>query len=223
MALIKQLILLEGKNDCHVVAQLLHHHHINCLDADTVNSVELIEELCLKDTKSDNQLLEALSVYLDDGTLEVLGIVIDADEDIEGRWQAISGRLENAGTVAMPKVPNPDGTIIELEQTGRVLRIGIWIMPDNKSNGMLENFLQNMITDNDFLHTYAKDCVSKIPVDNRKFSRNHLNKAEICTWLAWQENPGRPYGVAIRAKYFDIASPYSISFTNWIKALFLDI
>src|SRR5436190_24268592 len=36
-----------------------------------------------------------------------------------------------------------------------------------------------------------------------------VSKALIHTWLAWQEKPGRPLGLAITARYFDATASYA--------------
>ena len=72
----------------------------------------------------------------------VLGIVLDANDDPNARWQALTDRLnrlrqeDHFDLPELPEQPDPSGTIIE----GR-LRIGIWLMPDNRSTGELEDFM----------------------------------------------------------------------------------
>jgi hypothetical protein len=45
-------------------------------------------------------------------------------------------------------------------------------------------------------------------------------KARIHTWLAWQENPGLPFGTAITARYFGADSQEALKFVNWFNLLF---
>ena len=40
------------------------------------------------------------------------------------------------------------------------------------------------------------------------------------TWLAWQENPGRPYGTAITARFLDAEAPQADVLVAWINYLF---
>ncbi len=55
---------------------------------------------------------------------------------------------------------------------------------------------------------------------NARFSNVDSNKAALHAWLAWQEEPGKPYGSAIRARYFRHDSPAARSFVIWFRRLF---
>jgi hypothetical protein len=50
--------------------------------------------------------------------------------------------------------------------------------------------------------------------------RDRTSKANIHTWLAWQEEPGKPMGQAITAKYLNPKSKQAELFVNWLRALF---
>ncbi len=45
-------------------------------------------------------------------------------------------------------------------------------------------------------------------------------KAVLHTWLAWQERPGVPYGLAIKARYFGHDSPAARAFVEWFRRVF---
>ena len=67
---------------------------------------------------------------------------------------------------------------------------------------MLENFLAFLVPENDKTWEQAKNCVANL--ENKPFIKtnvDHTIKAEIHTFLAWQEEPGKPFGQAITAKY----------------------
>ena len=42
------------------------------------------------------------------------------------------------------------------------------------------------------------------------------------TWLAWQSEPGKPYGQAISAKYLNTDLPMAKTFANWLRRTFFD-
>ena len=48
-----------------------------------------------------------------------------------------------------------------------------------------------------------------------QISRNR----HLACWLAWQQEPGRPYGTAIKNHYFRPERPLGISFVAWVKLL----
>ena len=45
-------------------------------------------------------------------------------------------------------------------------------------------------------------------------------KAVIHTWLAWQKEPGRPFGTAITARFLDPNVPEVDVLVAWLKRLF---
>jgi len=54
----------------------------------------------------------------------------------------------------------------------------------------------------------------------RRFRESYQAKAHLHTWLAWQEEPGTPMGLAITKRYLDAEAPYALLLLNWIRELF---
>lgn len=50
---------------------------------------------------------------------------------------------------------------------------------------------------------------------------DHL-KSALHTWLAWQEEPGLPFGTALRAQVFRHDSEDALRFVAWFNRLFVD-
>lgn len=201
----KYLLLVEGKDDQHVLYHLLEHHHVP-------------EQFSIKSKDGVDNLLETLDVELDGSGLERLGIVVDADVDLVGRWQALRNILIHSGYQNVPTVPDIQGTI--LHQHGRPI-VGLWIMPDNHlSAGMLEHFIGFLVPENDPLWAYAQTCVEAIPEQDRRFRPQHMVKANVHTWLAWQQEPGTPMGLAITKRYLDANATQARQFVGWLRQLF---
>ena len=78
-------------------------------------------------------------------------------------------------------------------------RVGIWLMPDNQSLGELEDFVAQMIPDNDPVWPLSQDYISRIPEEHREFAENKTSTAEVYAWLATREDP-RQMGAAIGAR-----------------------
>ena len=55
---------------------------------------------------------------------------------------------------------------------------------------------------------------------DRRFPPVDRLKAILHTWLAWQQEPGRPYGTAVGARFFRHDSPAALAFLAWFKRLF---
>jgi len=45
-------------------------------------------------------------------------------------------------------------------------------------------------------------------------------KSQLYTWLSWREDPGRPYGTAIRAGFLEHDSELALQFVEWFETLF---
>lgn len=197
-------LLVEGNDDLHVVKSL-------CM------AYAVPEVFTIIDKKGISNLHETLPTELKTSELEVLGILVDADTDLVARWQSLRASLTGAG-YSVPLQPVPEGTILQENERPTV---GIWLMPDNQLPGLLEHFVAELIPGDDPLWPYAQNCVGNIP--EQRFSEVARAKANIHTWLAWQEEPGKPMGTAITARYLDPDSARAQVFVDWLRALFVDV
>lgn len=146
-----------------------------------------------------------------------IGFVIDADRPLESRWTDVRAELAKVGVDA-PHRPPSDGLIVTAERYNA--RVGVWLMPDNQRDGSLEDFLQTLIDGADRLISHANASVQQARQLGAAFADKDLSKAVVYTWLAWQEEPGHPYGRAIRKQYFKDGSPTAEVFIRWFRALF---
>ena len=215
----KRVLLVEGKDDLHVIGHLLNQHEISCIEA-KINVIDDTKSIYIKETQGIDSLLNTLSILLDDGDLNYLAVILDADTNIQARWQSVVHILEKSGQAELPKQPEQNGTVLSLEQAGRNLTVGIWLMPNNKISGILEDFIQFLVPKGNRLLSYAKDCVHKIPIEDICFPLERKSKAEIHTWLAWQREPGKPLGIAIRSRYLDTQAKEGKILVNWIRRVF---
>lgn len=165
-------------------------------------------------------LLEALPVQLKASDVGVLGVVLDADTNLDARWTSLKSRLVAAGYSNVPAVPSSSGTIL-VPPSGTILpRFGAWLMPDNTSRGILEDFLCFLVPQPSELFDHAKESVRRIPPGAQRFQDCDSSKALIHTWLAWQAEPGRPFGTAITARFLDPTMPQADLLAMWLKQLF---
>ncbi|OAN65475.1 hypothetical protein A6A05_05825 [Magnetospirillum moscoviense] len=198
-----QVLLVEGDDDFHVLAALCRHQGIP-------ESFEIIKK------GGYEALRDGLSNEIKSPGRRTLGIVIDADQDIAARWQSLAGASAKAG-VTLPATPDPAGTIVETPGSPRV---GVWLMPDNRTTGMLEDFVAFLVPEGDALFSRATDTITAIPADLRRFSEIHATKATIHTWLAWQDEPGRPMGQAVTKRILDPDCSQAAAFALWLRRLF---
>ena len=128
-----KVLMVEGRNDRHVV------EHMREKELRFIN-------FHVRDMDNLDELLNAIAVEIKAPGREVVGFVVDANDSIDERWRAITRKLKDVGIIA-PNKPDKAGTIIEAN--GNYPKVGIWLMPDNKSKGELEDFVQQMIDSDD--------------------------------------------------------------------------
>jgi hypothetical protein len=203
-------LLVEGKNDQHVIWALCNQYQLP-----ENFSVEIPEE---KGAGGIEALLDQLPARLDEPKLQTLGIVVDADRDLLARWQSIRDRLSASGYQNIPKIPPPEGWVYAPSD---LPKIGVWLMPNNQITGMLEDFVAHLIPSDDTLYPKAQSILQEIETAGiNRYTSIHHPKALIHTWLAWQETPGMPMGQAITARVLSYNSQIAIAFIDWLTQLF---
>lgn len=202
----KKILLVEGIDDEHVIKHICGERNVGTLDE-------------IKPQGSVGQLLENFPVRLKESEIEALGVVLDADTDLAGRWDALKNRLRQAGYAGVSDQPAVDGTILSPPQGTLLPRFGVWLMPDNQNRGILEDFLRFLVPADSQLFEHVKTSVGAIPGE-RLFSQLAEPKAIIHTWLAWQKEPGKPMGTAITAKFLDPHVAQVDVLVAWLKRLY---
>lgn len=150
--------------------------------------------------------------------LQALGILVDADDHLDARWEQVRKRCLKLAP-DFPKELPPAGLIHPVPNGPR---IGVWIMPDNQTRGMLETFLALLVPgDGDPLVDFAADACRSAKQDHgATFGDTHEDKARIHTYLAWLDPPGRQLHVAVLARALDARLPLGLAFARWFMELF---
>jgi hypothetical protein len=213
-----RMLLVEGRDDQYVLREMLRHHGIASAipKRDPVRAGDIV----IDGRDGFQGVRDTMSIIRDDGDLKQLGVIVDANADIEARWMSLCKVLYQFGDVDVPETPEPGGTIVLVEQDYRSLTVGIWIMPDNALPGELEHFVDFMIPEDDPLRARARECLDGIPESERRFPEHDWIKAYVHTWLAWQKTPGMPLGQAISAGCLDADAPHAQQVIGWIRRLF---
>lgn len=201
-----QILLVEGKNDLHVMLSLCGHYHVP-------ETFEIVEK------EGVDNVLETLEVEIASSSRESIGIIVDADTDLASRWASICSILSRYHYTP-PNNPGRYGTILPHESKPMV---GVWLMPDNHLPGELEDFIAFLVPDKQpgSLWTHAEHSLDRLPASLKRFSDQDRSKAHIHTWLAWQREPGKPLGQAITSRYLDASVPNARYLMDWLKALFI--
>lgn len=201
----KRVLLVEGNDDCHVIMALCKHYDVP-------------ETFGIYRCDSDNAVLKRLNALaLQPDPPEVVGIVLDADSSgVMKRFRQVQKKIKNY-EYSFPSEPQPDGTIIKGKEG--MPDIGMWFMPDNREPGALEDFLLSM-ADQKTLDA-AGECIDKAnDTGVAKFKDVHRSKALIHTYLAWQNEPGRPLGQSITAHTLQPDTAPAKAFVKWLEKLF---
>lgn len=205
---------MEGKTDQQVIPYLMEANGVpwpNHRDPDCpafIDEVGSVDEL-LKP--------EVMQAELGASGLEALGLVVDADGDAAARWSD----LREVWGREFPDLPNQiPAEGLEVDRDGGP-RFGVWIMPDNRFTGMLEDFLVRLVpNDSSALYELAQECVAEARGHSAPFKDVHERKAEVHTWLAWQDPPGLRLHEAVSRRVLDPMRPESGPFVQWFRGLF---
>jgi len=201
-----RMLLVEGNDDCHVVRALCKKHEL--LYNFSVYACDGFPKLL---AKANALLLSA------ENRPSVLGLVLDADgAGAKERLRAVTTKLARHAYPNLHTLP-AGGSVNDVP--GRP-RLGLWIMPNNRDAGAIEDFLLEMI-DAD-AREQAEKCVDIVM--GRKisqFKRQYKNKAVLRTYLAWQAEPGLPPGYAITRHALQHDAEIAIAFAAWLRKLFV--
>ena len=198
----KRVLLVEGVDDKHVVKHLREHPNHPGVPQFEISSKE-----------GYSNLEAAISPEIKAPGRVAVGVLADANDHPDRRWQAISERLRRANLEPPPAL-EPDGTIIE-----GTPRVGIWLMPDNISAGELEDFIERLVPPGDPVWPLAQAYINGITTADRKFSDGKVQRARIHAWLAARKEP-RKMGAAVGAGDLDVTVPLAATFTTWLRELF---
>ena len=197
-------LLVEGNDDKHVIWALCEKYQI-------------LENFKVIDCKGYPKLIPQIPIRFKSSGIEAVGVIVDADDNPKHRWCSVSDALTKSGFKNIPK-DLPEGGLIV---TNGKQKAGVWIMPNNKLSGMLEDFISFLIPSDDQLLPIVQTTLEDIEIKGlSRYKACHKAKATIHTWLAWQEDPGTPMGMSITKRYLTTDEVTCTKFTDWLKELF---
>ncbi len=205
-----KLLLVEGPTDLVAIAELAEANGIAWpMDDEPVK----IKPLGTKTPKVADVVNE-----LDPQDIQFLGVVLDADNDAHKSWLLVKSWFEDA----FPELPEalPEAGYVS-DANWRGQRLGVWIMPDNRSAGTLETLLKKLVRpESNAVLEHALNACDEAKRLGAPFKPVHVEKAQVFTWLAWQNEPGRNLKPADFANVFDPLSEQAQPFVAWFRKLF---
>ena len=210
---------VEGRDDVHVVKHLLLRHGIDCpLERDSRPAHEFAPNVPeIRGVHDRNAVLRSIDTAVRVSTGRTVGFLLDTDGEPRDRWRAVRDRLRVFGLDLPDEIP-AEGFVDDVVEFRA--RVGVWLMPDNRREGALEQFLEDLVDDEDALFPIAETSTAEARRHGAEFPEADHRKAVLHAWLAWQQAPGLPYGTAIKAGFFRDDSPTALAFVDWYRRLF---
>ena len=158
-----------------------------------------------------------LTAILKGHAIQTVGVMLDADTKPKGRY----GQIRHLCRGMFPSLPD------EIPEAGLIVdnddekRLGVWIMPDNSSDGGIETFLKYLVPNkSESQWVLANECVARARGIGAECREAHVEKANLFTWLAWQDPPGQYPGIALSKKILDPHAASAAAFVAWFRALY---
>ena len=217
----RQLLLVEGDADKSFFEIIIEKLSLN-----TTVKVALPKEVDNDGYNSKEgvfNLLKALLSQLDDGTFTHIAAIVDSDYIRYGHGYQktitrISTILDPLGFELKESESTQNGLCFK--HSDGLADFGLWIMPDNQNEGMLEDWIKSCIKEDESpLFQQASEAVGSL--SDPKFKDHLAAKAEVATWLAWQKNPGHGLYGTLNADLLDNTQPLFQALEQWLKAIYL--
>ena len=168
-----------------------------------------------------SHLTKVLLPQLQDGQLERIGVVVDADRLVHGSGFAatLQGFTDAlAGGGYQPDSATTSGLVFT--HADGLADLGLWIMPNNADEGMLEDWIKQCLHPREAgLYQHGEASIDTIP-GGPKFQSWHRTKAEVATWLAWQKKPEHGLYNAAQSDLLNIDAPLFKELQVWLTHVF---
>lgn len=178
------------------------------------------------------QLFGARLELLTKASTARIGLAIDADDPalnasdgFVNTHSAVNQQLQQHRFNALARGAGTTGFVSKANHNSAVLA-GLWVMPDNMSNGYLEDFANSVVAANErdrqsFAWKEAKSVLDKAHGGpNFSFKAHHLAKAAVGTWLAWSDPPRMNLGTAVSRGLLDTQDAKFQSLIAWLSLLY---
>ena len=194
----KTQLLVEGNDERNFFAAMLRHLNMDGIQIQNFGGVNGLRNFLITFADLDDFL----------ESVESVGIVRDAEISAESAFRSVQGALRNANM----DVPDAPGI-----KTGGAPSISAFILPDNRSGGMLETLLCRTFAD-----TPMEDCVESFfacvggatdePLHRPEKSRAHA-------YIATMSEPQVSVGVAAQRGYWNLDHPAFDDVKRFLQSL----
>lgn len=193
----KRLLVVEGKDGINFSKKLLEY--IGILDS--------VDIRCSEGKDNFKNLMPGFMFATGFKNIEKIAVIRDADENADDAFKSITGVLEKTG-LQSPKRPG--------EFSSSSPSVGVFIMPDNSSEGMLEDLCLESVKNHE-----AMRCVDDFIACTQtlKETPKNISKAKVQVFLA--AKPGITYslGLAAQKGYWNFNSEKLQPLIKFLKQL----
>jgi len=194
----KQLIV-EGQDTADFLSSLLREFKIKGFQIQNFGGVNELKPFL--------KSLISLSSFSE--KVQVVGIIRDAEDNVENSWKSLQGTLKHVGL----DVPDNPGAVIKGNPN-----VGAYLLPDNKKNGMLEDLCWDAVKNEPQIKCIDDffDCLKS----KAQLPKN-IQKARVLAFLATRKKSKFKIGDAANAGYWNFDSEVYHPLKAFLKALSL--
>ena len=168
--------------------------------------------------------LPLLIRQLNDSRLSHVAVVVDADHasnDGMGFSRTLDKMtllLEKDGYTKRQRIGEGGG--FKFDHNDGLNSIGLWIMPDNSSDGGLEEMALVSAKDTEAgALAYAENLLNSVPGGVR-YVLTRQAKAKAAAWMSWQAVPGQGLQQALRDNLIAMDKPLPRRLAAWISNIY---
>lgn len=170
-------------------------------------------------------LIPELIRQLETNRIDRFAIVVDADHDsgggFEPRWTQLTAVLRDHGYRCPQRSPADPNSGSIFQHDDGLPAVGLWLLPDHKSNGMLEDLVLSSAArsiEQSALLKHASSTIRGLP--HTLFSSHQHSKAVTYSWLSYQARPAIGLSAPIRAELVDRAQQPLRGLCDWLVRVF---
>ncbi len=161
-----------------------------------------------------------------------VGLAVDADDPtlnpsdgFSNTRKSVNEELQQRSFNGLVLGGNTSGLVSISNKSSDILA-GLWVMPNNASNGYLEDFATSVVAPNERgRYSFASETCKSVlngllSGPNFAFKPHHFPKAAVGTWLAWSDPPRMNLGTAVSRGLLDIKHNQFQSLIVWLTLLY---
>ena len=198
----ERLLLVEGPDDQNLLKALIHHW-----PDDAHPDVQFIVAHGVSTFKAKIDAIR-IAARRDGRNLRAIGIVRDADQDAAGAWRSVCDAVASSGL----EPPDRHAAFSDASPS-----VGIFIMPDGESNGVLETLCRRAVAEKPAAHCVERylTCLD----EHDAMSSRNRDKSFAHAYLASRRDPVARVGEAGRQGVWNFEHEAFAALDSFLRSL----